>query len=176
MEKLEKFLNFNGRRLAVLNADGQWWIAVKPICEALSVDFEAQRKRINDDEILCQLPSEQTVVAADGRVREMLCLPEKYVYGWLFSIRSDSPELKEYKLKCYDVLYNHFHGALTGRLTQLQTRAEIDLKISDLEQKMLDSPEYLEIQQLKKQKTALGASLKRLDQDLLAGQLSLAFG
>lgn len=176
MEKIEKFLEFNGTRLSVLNADGQWWIAIRPICDALGVDFEAQRKRLKDDEILGQLPSEQTVVAGDGKARNMLCLPEKYVYGWLFSIRSDSPELKTYKLKCYDILYEHFHGAMTGRLTKLQQRMDIDVRISDLEQKMLESAEYLEIQQLKRQKTAVATSLRQLDKDLLAGQLSLAFG
>ncbi len=174
MEKrIAQFLEFNGRRINVLTADGQWWVAIKPICEALSIDFEAQRKNLKNDEILGQLPSNQTVVAADGKAREMLCLPEKYVYGWLFSIRSDSNVLADYKRKCYDVLYNHFHAPLTGRMTSLNEKSAIDLKIEELENKMLDSAEYREIQELKKRKTAINAKLRQLDKELIAGQLSM---
>lgn len=173
MNNLEKFLEFNGKRLAVLNADGQWWIAIKPICEALEIKYESQFERIQNHKILGQLFRKQGMVAADGRLREMACLPEKYVYGWLFSINSDSLELIEYQQKCYDILFDHFHGAMTGRLTQLNQRSEIDVRISDLEQKMLDSPEYTEIQQLKKQKVVVTASLRQLDKDLMAGQLAL---
>ncbi len=52
MKNLEKFLEFNGKRISVLLADGSWWVAIKPICEALKVDYEGQRKNIQDDEIL----------------------------------------------------------------------------------------------------------------------------
>lgn len=55
-----------------------------------------------------------TSVAADGKMREMLCLPVKYVFGWLFRI--DSRNVKEearenllrYQNQCYDILYNYF--------------------------------------------------------------------
>lgn len=112
-KKIEKFLEFNGKRISILLADGSWWVAIRPICEVLNVDYHAQYKNLKEDEILCRVLSKQTTHDTTKRLQEMICLPEKYVYGWLFSLRSDSIELKSYKMKCYDVLYNHFHGALT---------------------------------------------------------------
>lgn len=173
MKNIEKLLDFNGKNISLLMADGTWWVAIKPVCEALGIDYEAQRKNLKEDEILAQLPSNQTVVAGDGKMREMLCLPEKYVYGWLFSIRSESPALTEYKRECYDILYNHFHGALTARLTILNEQDSIDHRIAQLEEEWKDSDQYKEIQDLKKQKNHAGKELKRLDLELKSGQLSL---
>lgn len=172
-KKTAQFLEFNGKRINVLTADGQWWVAVKPICEALEIDFQAQHRSILTDEILGQLSSEQTMVAADGRLRKMTCLPEKYVYGWLFAIRSDSPGLLQYKRECYDILYNHFHAPIAGRMNTLSEKSAIDMEIETLEQKMLESEEYLKIQELKKRKTAINARLRQLDKEL-TGQLQLS--
>jgi len=178
-KSIEKFLEFNGKRLAVLAKNGDWWIAIKPICEALGVDYISQFKAVKDDEILSQLLSEQTIVAADNRVRKMVCLPEKFIYGWLFSIRSDSQALKGYKRQCYEVLYNHFHGALTGRMTALTKRNETENEIAELEERLhaslLKSDEYLRIQELKQQKKQITKTLLELDADLIAGQLSFNF-
>ncbi|RTL04783.1 hypothetical protein EKK58_09695 [Candidatus Dependentiae bacterium] len=175
MKNIERFLEFNGKKISILNQDGVWWVALKPICEALNVDFEAQRKNIQDDNILAQLPSIQTVVASDLKARKMLCLPEKYIYGWLFSIRSESQELKEYKLKCYDVLYNHFHGALTARMTILTEQDTITTQIAELEKALEETEEYKKIQELKRRKGETRKELTQLDRDLKSGQLSIIF-
>jgi len=176
-KSIEKFLEFNGKRISVLCADGTWWVAIRPICEVLNVDYHAQYKNLQQDEILAQLLSKQTTVGGDNRLREMVCLPEKYIYGWLFSIRSDSQDLKKYKLKCYELLYNHFHGTMTGRMNALSQKTETELEIIDLEEKLkaklLESEEYTRIQELKKKHKSIAKTLKDLDVELLAGQLSL---
>lgn len=173
MKNLEKFLEFNGKRISVLSSDGQWWVAIRPICDALGVDYHAQYKNLQEDEILSQLLSKQTTVGADNKAREMVCLPERYTYGWLFSIRSDSADLIQYKRKCYDILYDHFHGALTARLNTLSQRDGIAMRILELEEKLEQSEEYQEIQKLKKLKTETNKALNRLDVELKAGQLSM---
>ncbi len=178
-KKLEKFLEFNGKRISILLADGTWWIALRPILDALNVDAEWHLRAVKMDEILAQHLCEHTGVAADNKMRKMLCLPERFVYGWLFTIKSESQELREFKEKCYDVLYNHFHGALTGRMNALNEQSETDLEILELQEKldekMLESPEYLRILELKKKKKAIGKTLKDLDTELLTGQLSFNF-
>lgn len=177
MKSLEKFLEFNGKRISILLANGTWWVAIRPVCDALNVDYHTQYKNLQEDVILSQLLSKQTTVGADDKVREMVCLPEKYVYGWLFSIRSDSADLRAYKVVCYDILYNHFHGALTGRMTALNERSETELKILELQEKLdaklLESEEYRTIQDLKKKQKTIVKTLKDLDTELLTGQLSL---
>lgn len=177
MKNIEKFLELNGKKISILMADGTWYIAVRPICEVLNVDYHAQYKSILSDDILAQLLSEQTTVAADGKLRKMLCLPEQYVYGWLFSIRSNSPELKQYKKLCYDILYRHFHGALTGRMNALNEKTETELEIIELQEKLdaqlSASAEFKRIQELRHKQKQITKTLKDLDAELLSGQLSL---
>ena len=98
----------------LLVENGEKLIPIKPICEALGVDDKAQKDKIKNDEILGSTGVLSTSVGADGKDREMFCIPFKYVFGWLFSInpKNVAPEAREavlnYKSQCYDVLYNHF--------------------------------------------------------------------
>ncbi|MEZ4925585.1 MAG: phage antirepressor N-terminal domain-containing protein [Saprospiraceae bacterium] len=173
MKHVEKFLEFNGKNISLLMADGTWWVAIKPICEALGVKYESQFERISKHRILSQLFLKQGMVAADGKMREMVCLPERYVYGWLFSINSDNEKLLDFQHKCYDILYNHFHGALTARLNilnELSTNAE---RMAQLEEELQKIELYNEFQDLKKRNAQSSKELKRLDVDLRTGQMSL---
>jgi len=105
----------NGQQISVIQ-NGQKLVPIKPICDALDIDMESQRKRINEDPILSSTTVLSTAVAADGKNREMQCLPLKYVFGWLFRI--DSRNVKEearetvinYQMACYDLLYDYFAG------------------------------------------------------------------
>lgn len=92
-KKIEKFLQFKGKRIVLLAKRSVWWIALKPICEALGVDYIRQFKKLKENRILSQLLSEQTIVAADGKLRKMVCLPESAIYGWIFQIESNAPEV-----------------------------------------------------------------------------------
>jgi len=89
-------------------------IPIKPLCEALGVDFEGQRQRINRDEILNSVAFMTKATGSDGKDYEMFCLPLKFVFGWLFSIDTSRvkdearPEVIAYKLQCYNVLYDYF--------------------------------------------------------------------
>jgi hypothetical protein len=172
-KKLEKFLEFNGKSISILSVDGTWWIAIKPICDALNVDYEKQRERISRHPILSQLPTKQGVVAADNKIREMLCLPEKYVYGWLFSINSDKPELIEYQQKCYDILYNHFHGTITQRIKLLQEKNEALTDTLAIKEELEEDDRHIRLKDLGKKVKQINKSLKQLDTDLEAGQLPI---
>ena len=178
-KSIERFLEFEGKSISILLVDGTWWVALKPICHVLNVNYERQRQNIQDDEILCQLPTEQQVVAADGRLRKMICLPEMAIYGWIFSIRSDSEELKKYKFLCYKVLYNYFHGTITGRMNILNSLSDEALELLDLQEK-LDAKlenleEYKRIQEIKSNKKNYNKKLKELDTDLMKGQTLMNF-
>ncbi len=73
-------------------------------------------------------------VAADGRDREMVTIPLKYVFGWLFRIdsRNVKEEVREnvlkYQTECYEVLYNRFIGSIKK---QIETN---EMEIAILEQ------------------------------------------
>lgn len=172
-EQIKKFLEFNGKTIYFLAKDGTWWIAIKPICEALNVDYEAQRKAINRDDILSLLPSTQTVVAADNKLREMVCLPEMYIYGWLFSIQSKSEELKQYKLECYKVLYNHFHGTITNRQNLLKKKSQAKIKKARLLKELNDSPQLKAYLEAENEFKTANKELQNLDKEIVSEQMPL---
>lgn len=71
-----KFIaNVNGVDLV---ATKEQLVPIKPICEALGVDAKAQRNRIERDEILSSTRVIITSVAADGKEREMCCIPLEF--------------------------------------------------------------------------------------------------
>lgn len=87
-------------------------VAVKPICEALGIAYQSQIERLKNDPILSSTITLSVTVGADGKDREMVTIPFKFVFGWLFRI--DSRNVKEesresvlkYQLHCYNALYN----------------------------------------------------------------------
>lgn len=171
--QIKKFLEFNGKTIFFLSVDGTYWIALKPICEALGVDWKNQREKLLKDKILAQLYSEQSMVAADGRLRKMISLPEFYMYGWLFQIQSDAQGLLEYKWECYRILYDYFHGSIIHRQTVLKEKTLIDLQIEELEQKLQSSDLAQQISALKRKKKAASSKLTSLDREIVERQLEL---
>ncbi|MDR2042474.1 MAG: phage antirepressor N-terminal domain-containing protein [Tannerella sp.] len=97
----------------LIGDDAERPVPIKPICDALGIDVDSQRKRIKRDEILGTRNSLVRAVAADGKEREMFCLPLKFILGWLLSIdtsrvNEDSrPLVIKYKLECYNALYEY---------------------------------------------------------------------
>jgi hypothetical protein len=89
-------------------------VALKPICENLGVDWEGQRQRISRQPVLKSTAVMIKAVAEDGKLRDMLMLPVKFLNGWLFGIDSNrvKPEIRDrliaYQTECFEVLANHF--------------------------------------------------------------------
>lgn len=173
MKRESKTLKFGEKSIYFLAKDGAYWIAIKPICEALGVNYNEQFRRLKNDSILCELLRNSAIVAADGKLRKMVCLPEKYIYGWIFSLQSGSEELKKYKQECYEVLYNHFHGSLTQREAYLKTLSKVDSQIIEIEKEMLRDQRMIELNDLKNQRKQARAKLTRLDNNLMKVQQEL---
>ena len=169
--KHEKFLEFNGNKIIFLNADGQYWIAIKPICEALGIDPYRSIKNLKNDPILGPEWSKQTTqVSKNGKMqgRNITCLPEKYIYGWIFSLRSESKQLIEYKRTCYELLYNHFHGTITNRKELLVQRNELDTQIHKLTEELKkDDEKYKQLATLKTKRKTLSTQLNSIDKELV---------
>ncbi len=102
-------------------------VPIKPICEALGIDSKSQMDKIQKDEILGSTMVLSTSIGADGKEREMSCIPLKYVFGWLFTInpKNVKPEAKErivkYRLECYEALFNYFTDQ--GEFLEMKQRA-----------------------------------------------------
>jgi hypothetical protein len=171
-QQVSKFLEFNGKTLVFLAVDGQYWIALKPICEVLGVDFSRQLRTLKEDPIFCQLWSLQTIVAADEKSRQMASLPEKWIYGWIFQLQSKSPELLQYKKLCYEVLNDYFHGTITGRKELLSLKAKAQVEI-DRVMNGLGPNDAITIDRASKVINQVNARLRALDGDVLEEERNL---
>ena len=121
----------NGVDIITFDSQGETYVPIKPICDAIGIAVEGQREKIQSDETLSSTAMLSMVVAADGKEREMLCLPLRYVYGWLFTInpKNVAPAAREavtrYRRECYDVLYHHFTASMQRTIET--NNAEIEL-------------------------------------------------
>lgn len=172
MEKqIEKFLEFNEKEILCRKIDGQWWVAIKPICTALKISYKSQHENLtNKDHFLYQLSSDQRMVGQDGRERKMFSLPEFYIYGWLFEANAKSEEYKLYKWKCYEVLYDHFNNVITKRSRLLEDQEANKQLKSDLICKLEETKEFKQLQHVERKLKQFPKALKALDADLKAGQ------
>lgn len=121
----------NGVEIVTVDRDGEIFVPIKPVCDAIGIDAKAQRVKLQDDEFFASTGAIITSVAADEKEREMYCIRLRDVYGWLATINPGkvAPEAREavtrYRRECYDVLYDHFAGA--AKRQQEQNRAEQSL-------------------------------------------------
>ncbi|MHA3052579.1 phage antirepressor N-terminal domain-containing protein [Acinetobacter sp. ANC 4640] len=107
-------VKFNNQDVPVFFHENKPYVAMKPICENIGLDWAAQAQKIKRHYVLNSTMVMITKVAQDGKNREMAALPIGYLNGWLMSVDVNrvKPEIKDtlikYQLECYDVLYNHF--------------------------------------------------------------------
>ena len=93
------FVNFNSTPVAtVINTEtGQVFVPVKPICEAIGVDWGSQYTKIQQDEVLNSTIVQCIITASDGKQRNMTCIPLDYLNGWLFKLNPSkvAPEARD---------------------------------------------------------------------------------
>lgn len=111
-------VNFHEQSLITLQKDGVAYVAMKPICENIGLDWEAQRQRISRDEVLNSTACMIKAVATDGKNRELLCLPIHYLNGWLFGVDTNrvkaqiKDKLITYKKECYQALFDYWNNGV----------------------------------------------------------------
>ena len=105
-----QILKFHKKHIQFTYTDGDYWVAIKTVCQALRLNYENQRKKVHNNIVLGKQLRKIKMVAADGKSRLMLCLPKTYVYGWLLEIRCQRPDFYKFKWDCYLQLKNHFEN------------------------------------------------------------------
>ncbi len=99
MKEPEKFLQFNGRPIYFLTANGVCWIAIKPLCEVLEVNYNPAVSELERRRNFKPCVAKQQMHDASGKASGNDMSAEKFVYGWLFSLRSDSPPVTRIQAK-----------------------------------------------------------------------------
>lgn len=116
-------VNFRGDTLYGFKQDDGVFLALKPMVQAMGLDWSAQFRRVQRDPILAEGIAMMATPFGQGGDQEALCLNVEFVQGWLFTI--DSLRIKDddvrkkvqlYQRECYTVLHAHFTGKSKGRI------------------------------------------------------------
>lgn len=112
----QKTITFYGDEITVVQIEnGSIMVPIKPICEALGVDWSSQAKRINRDDVLAEVQG-MVIMTTPGGTQKMKALPIGYVNGWLFglTVSKVKPEFRE-SLKRYKRDVHHVLAKAFGR-------------------------------------------------------------
>ncbi len=107
------YVPFNGQQIITAMAAGVAYVAMKPIVENLGMSWSTQQTKLMKQisKFNCV---HMNMVAADGKLRKLLCLPLKKLNGWLFSINPEKvradirDKLIQYQEECFTVLHDYW--------------------------------------------------------------------
>lgn len=157
MSKLQK-VNFHGNEIAVIEKDGKQYVAMKPIVEAMGLDWKKQHALIHRDPVLSSTVTVTGIVAEDGKKREMVCMPLDYLNGWLFKIPASRYTGKKreaiimYQKECYKALFDYFHkgAAVNPNATDEQLQALYQTLTEEMERRISAEAEMKALERLVK--------------------------
>lgn len=171
-------VDFYGQPLIATQLNGKTYVAMKPICENIGLDWDAQRQRIRRHPVLNQGAVVITVPSAGGD-QQTACLPLDMLNGWLFSVdvyrvrEEVQPRLIRYQFECFEVLSRHFtrpqEPSIPADLYARALQAEKDEAAS----KALASVAGKALSLRRKEKKVLGEILVMLREEV---QLKLMLG
>ncbi|EFK0407325.1 phage antirepressor N-terminal domain-containing protein [Escherichia coli] len=122
------YVPFNGQQIITAMAAGVAYVAMKPIVENLGMSWSTQQTKLMKQisKFNCV---HMNMIAADGKLRKLLCLPLKKLNGWLFSInpekvRSDiRDKLIQYQEECFTVLHDYW---AKGKAENARKKTSVD--------------------------------------------------
>lgn len=109
-----RIITINEVDIISTQTNGQTLVPIKPICDALGIDYSGQLQKLKSDVELSSVMGLSPTTGADGKQYEMVCLPLEFVFGWLFTINPANVKdaakdaVRQYRRECYHALYNHF--------------------------------------------------------------------
>ncbi|MIG39710.1 phage antirepressor Ant [Salmonella enterica subsp. enterica] len=122
------YVPFNGQQIITAISAGVAYVAMKPIVENLGMSWSTQQTKL-----MKQLQKfncvHMNMVAADGKLRKLLCLPLKKLNGWLFSINPEKvradirDKLIQYQEECFTVLHDYW---TKGKAENARKKTSVD--------------------------------------------------
>lgn len=76
----------NGVDIITVDRQGETYVPLKPICNAIGIDPDSQRNKLNADDFFNSTTAIIAIVGTDNKEREMFCIRLRDVYGWLATI------------------------------------------------------------------------------------------
>lgn len=130
-------VEFHGAQLITIKKDDHEFVAMKPVVEGIGLDWKTQRRKLMSyghmtptekvnrghmtpvDKFNCGF---MPIVAADGKKRDVLCMPITKLNGWLFSINPNKistlktrENVVKYQEECFVALYNYWHKGIAEK-------------------------------------------------------------
>ena len=105
-----RIVDFHDDQVRYFTVNGNNYVPIKPICNAIGLDWGSQWKMINNNYVLKSTIVVIPIVASDGKKREMFCLPLERINAWLFKIQDSrytgetQRKLRLYQKDCADTL------------------------------------------------------------------------
>lgn len=132
-------INFHGTTIPTFNVKGVVRVAMKPICDGIGLQWEAQHKRIKRHPVLSKGVSIMDMPSKGG-IQKFLTLPLNKLNGWLFGVDATrvKPEIRdkliEYQEECFDVLSDYWHkgAAENPRTTNVEDRKPLNRAVRTL--------------------------------------------
>jgi hypothetical protein len=152
----ERIVAFYDDQIPAARVEGdEIYVPVRQVADALGLAWGSQNNRIQRDEVLARRVRKVLMHGADGKVREMICLPLDLLPGWLFGVTTSKvrPELRDkltrYREECFRVLWQAFRPQIlvtdaapptydSGALAQLQQIAEMGRAITAMAEQQME--------------------------------------
>ncbi|EIM3144366.1 phage antirepressor N-terminal domain-containing protein [Escherichia coli] len=122
------YVPFNGQQIITAMTAGVAYVAMKPIVENLGMSWSTQQTKLMK-QISKFNHVHMNMVAADGKLRKLLCLPLKKLNGWLFSINPEKvradirDKLIQYQEECFTVLHDYW---TKGKAENARKKTSVD--------------------------------------------------
>ncbi|MFY4080797.1 phage antirepressor N-terminal domain-containing protein [Escherichia coli] len=122
------YVPFNGQQILTAMAAGVTYVAMRQIVENIGIDWTGQSVKLRKmkDKFNCR---DISMVAADGKLRKLLCIPLKKLNGWLFSINPEKvradirDKLIQYQEECFTVLHDYW---TKGKAENARKKTSVD--------------------------------------------------
>jgi len=114
---------YDDNLIVQLGEDGEIYVALRPIVEAMGLSWGSQLNRIKRDAVLSKKMRALSVfitntqVEETGQHREIICLPKQYISGFLFGIsagRIKDPKLQAKVIQFQEEAHLILDAAFTG--------------------------------------------------------------
>lgn len=108
-----KTVPFHGHDLITIQDGETVRVAMKPICDAIGLQWQAQFNRIKRHAVLSQGVSIMNI-PSNGGIQQFTTLPIEMLNGWLFGVDSNrvKPEIREhllmYQRECFQALASYW--------------------------------------------------------------------
>ncbi|MEY0777748.1 phage antirepressor N-terminal domain-containing protein [Providencia rettgeri] len=181
---------FHGNNLYVVNYNGQPYVPMRPIVEGMGMDWTGQLNKLKQK--FKSTVEEISIVAADGKERNMICLALRKLAGWLHTISPNKVKAEirdkviQYQEECDDVLYEYWTTGevkakprkqvkqIAGRITSEQQEAIKQLVLNRGKALPKEKQAKAMITMWSSLKSHFGCTYKEIDSDKFTEALSLA--